>query len=908
MLSLNFDLEIALKKSIITPVTVLQIGGYDGIFGNTEIITYTRVGQEGLVIGDGWEIGGFSLSPGQTPNIAFTEGTTTKITQKIEPSTGVGSSISSMTIKLIDVAGDMTRLVSPGQVFDEVIGRNATVYMGESSVPWPEGYEPIFRGVIAEVIAEPNGVLIVLNNTDERKRASIAPRVSSPLAARMDYRSGQLGDLFFENRPDVTTAVTVTLVGGGTAGSEVVSVVGGAIEVTIQDDVSTASQIRKALENDVDVQQLIEVTIEGESSEPQLVGTVSLTTDTSALLEDGSLFLSPSDDEVLRVYGIADDELFEYTAKSTNTLTGITRGAENSLIEIHDVERSVDQVLRLKGNGIDLALRLMLSKGPASYMSQLPATSLGFYQVDYPLTNGIFFQEVDLESTFGVAPGDLLSITDAIELSNNVVDAIVTEVGRLEGGSYIIVNDTLIQEISTTAKISIKSQFNTLPIGLGMRPSEVDVAQHLFVRDTFLSSFTLDIFTEEINNTKDFLDREIYKPMSCYSVPRKGRSSVVIHSAPLADYELITFDRNSVTNPDRLKVQRSISKNFYNTVLYQYDYDPITRKYITPKRYEDTASLELIPDVGVRPYEVVSRGLRTSENAGVLSELSATRWLDRYHRGAEFINGIRTNFRTAYRLEIGDNVLVDYRDLKLSDFKTGSRSGTIKVMEVVNKVVDNATGEITIDVVNTVFEFDGRFGYISPASMTLEGSTDVKLLLAQSFGTRPYERESLKWEGHIGQTVVVRTVDFSTIYTTILRGFDGNVPQGMSVDQLPAAPGEGWIIEAPVYPTSSDTQDEAFWKSRYCFHSPRVAVANSVAISETEFEVDPSDVTKFFVGSVVRIHTEDFVEDSPELVVTAIDTDTNVITISGEAGFDIDDSHYVDLIGFPDQGPAYRIL
>jgi hypothetical protein len=58
-------------------------------------------------------------------------------------------------------------------------------------------------------------------------------------------------------------SITVAMVDGGTAGAEVVSVVGSAISVSMDDGVSTAQEIFDALEADAEAMALIEVEISG---------------------------------------------------------------------------------------------------------------------------------------------------------------------------------------------------------------------------------------------------------------------------------------------------------------------------------------------------------------------------------------------------------------------------------------------------------------------------------------------------------------------------------------------------------------------------------------------------------------------------------------------------------------------
>lgn len=810
-----------------------------------------------------------------------------------------------MVLSLIDPNGEITRLVSPGFQLPDVIGRKVTVYLGAQESSWPEDYNEIFRGVIQQVGAGAGFVDLTLNNTDEKKRAAILPRKTAVTTSGVDYRSVTFQDIFYKNREDITNVVDVTYVGGGMAGSESVVVGGGGYSITvqIQDMGSTAAQIRKAIENDPEANQLVEVKISGDSSQPQTIGSATLGISLDLTVDDASSFLLPSDGTTLRTFLKIKDELVEYTGITGNQLTGLVRGADSTTPAAYSPGEDIEQVIRLSGVGIDIALKLMLSNGPAYFEQDLPVASIEYFSPSLTVENAMFFVGVNLERDLGVRPGDLLTVVDATNPGNNVVDDVIQEVGLVNDGSYLITTSALVNEPSTSAKASFKSQFNVLPIGLGMLPSEVDVAEHVFVRDTFLSTLTLDIPVDEIPVGKDFLEKDVYLPMTCFSVPRKARSSVVFTVGPLPTYEVVTLDVTTVENPAALRVQRSMNENFYNQVQFDYDYRVINEKYGTRRNYPESPDQTDRP-VGIRPFKIEAKGFSSLAEGGTITERAADRLLRRYQNGAEFIKGIKVLSTVGYQIEIGDIVAVDYKSLKLSDFTTGDREGSIKLMEVQNKILDTKTGEVTVDVVNTVFGVSDRYGLISPSSQTGAGSTTTKLILKKSWSTKSFERESKKWNGYLNQNIIVHNEDFSTVYTTTIRGFDNNDPQGMSVDPIPAPPGEDWIIQCVEYPSSTDQAEEAFWKQRHAFFSPRVAVV--AGVSNQRFTVDSGDVGRFFIGSVIRVHTYDFSSDSPEVTVT--DIQGNDILTDKSLTFTPDSTFVVDLIGFPDKQQAYRVV
>jgi hypothetical protein len=903
-LQITDNLKQQLDSPQISPVMVAKVDGYQNVFGNINIKRYIKIGDPGLVIDGSWVIGGFSLLDNQSPYISFSTGTTTKISQKLEPSRGQGSSVSQMVLSLLDQNESVSELVSPGKVLTEMMGRRITIYLGAQESSWPEDYNVVFRGIVQEINAGPGIVELVLNNTEEKKRVTLAPKITSELSQDVQFRSAQVQDLLYKNKEDVANSITVNYTSGGTAGAEVVSISGGGytINVQIEAGVSTASQIKKAVENDDSANQLIEIKINGNSSNTQIVGSYVLGTSSIINLNDATEFIEPID--ALETFAVIGDELIQYTGKTGSQLTGVTRALAGTNAEFHAQDKSISQVLKLTGNGIDLALKIMLSKGPVYYEQGLSVRSFQTYTPSIVIDDAIFFYGVDLEVDLGVSAGDLLTTTGAVNPANNVTDAIILEVGKAEGGSYIVVSSNLVNEPSPSAcTASFKSQYNVLPIGFGMLPVEVDVAQHAYVRDTFLPIFPMELFFDNVTDGKGFLETQVYLPMTCFSVPRKGRSSIVYTVGPLPTYEVVLLDSKTVENPQALKVRRSLHENFFNQVQYDYDYNPVKNNYDTRKNYPQVVDKTKIA-VEAKPLSIQAQGLTSSGGGADRSERAAFRLLKRYSGAAEFIKGVRVLFSKGYQLEIGDVVAVDYADLKLTDFSSGTRSGPLKLMEVLNKTIDNKSGEVSIDLVNTVFGVNDRYGLISPSSKVGTGSTTTKIILQKSWSTRPFEKESKKWNGYLDQTVIVHSEDWSTVYVTKLRGFDTNDPIGMSVDTLPTAPGDGWIVQPPDYPSSSDDRLESFWKQRHAFFSPRVAVLSGV--SSTQFTVSSLDAARFFIGSYIRVHTYNFSQDSGDLVV--IDIQGNNIYVDNSIGFVPDNTHVVDLIGFPDKQQSYRVV
>jgi hypothetical protein len=902
---LTENARIAAKKTQTSPGLVFEIEDWPVVYGSAQLYKYVRIGDPGLLIGDEWVIGGFSLIDTLSPYFSYNTGSTTQFSQKLDISRARGSSVSQFVVSLVDKNEKISKLISPGFDLTEVLGRKCTVWGGFADTAWPDDYNQLVRGTIQDIESGSGYVSFIIANADEKKRTPVFISTTTDVAvSQVEYRSATMQDLFFQNRDDVPTLLTVTYIAGGTAGSEVVTVItASTIQVQIEAGVSTATQVRAAIENNAQANQLLTVKITGNGSDAQLVQSVTLN-DSSAITATTAGFDAPADGGVFQPYLKIEDELIKYTGLNSGSFFGLTRGEYGSTPAIHEVGQEIAQVWRLTDNGITLALKLMLSGGPTYFKENVEVEAFNVISPSDYLANSIYFDGLDVELLYGVAEGDLVTVTGASIAGNNQVDLVVLEVGRAYNGSFIVVSGTMFDETGSPAQVKFKSQYNVWPRGMGLLPDEVDVAQHQFIRDTFLPGRVLDIYVSDISNGKDFIEQQIYQPLACFSVPRKARASVNYHVGPLPTYEVVQLDAETVQNAKDLKIKRSTSKNFINTVVISMDYNPLTGDFAKTKTYTREEDKALIP-VGDKVFNIQSQGIRTDQDGDALADQTARRLLDRYSKGAEFIDGVKAKFGAFYQTEIGDVVSADYASLKMTDFTEGNRDGIVKVLEVINKVVDNKTGETKLDLVNTAYGVDDRLGFISPSSIVTTGSTTTKIKVQKSYGTKSFERESDKWRDHYGEQILVHSEDWSVQGLTVLQSIDNNDPQGMVVSPpLGFTPGAGYIVRIPNYPSSGNPNENLHWTQRYAFFDPQLQVV--AGISQTQFTVSVPAAARLFVGSKVRLHTEDFSEDSPEAEVTDITGVT--ITIDTATGFALNNTHYIELVGFPDKTPAYRII
>lgn len=487
-------------------------------------------------------------------------------------------------------------------------------------------------------------------------------------------------------------------------------------------------------------------------------------------VQDASEFWTPSADPSFECFVRINDEFFKYTGVSTNTLTGVTRNASplNYGQGAHAANDDVEFYYRLYGNGLDLARKLMLSGWDTTpSVEDIVVTNFVRISPTETVPNALFFFDRQIVDELGITVGDYVSTSGATNPANNFSNRQVTDIQFTEDGSYIVVDGAaLVEENNTAGLMELSSQWNTLPFGLKMKPDDVDLAEFINQYNQYLSADIFDFRINDEQEGKEFLEREIFFPMSAFSVPRKARSSIGIHAGPLPNADILVLSSANVENADQLKVRRSLSKNFCNQVTFNYDWDVLTETFKTTKNRPEPGDMtdRLVENIGDRPIIINSKGIRTADSGATRSQLSSNRFLNRYRRGAEYIDNVEVRFGEAFNREITDIVLVDFASLKLSDSKSGTRRGEARLMQIINKSMDIKTGKVQLSLVDTNFSNNTRYCLISPSSYIKTGISTTQFIIDPSFNEPYGANEYKKWDRFGQINIVVRSIDGVTRY------------------------------------------------------------------------------------------------------------------------------------------------
>jgi hypothetical protein len=604
--------------------------------------------------------------------------------------------------------------------------------------------------------------------------------------------------------------------------------------------------------------------------------------------------------DLVKSYVRINDELIRFTGKTATTITGCTRGQLGTSAASHGDGDQVESFYVLgdstaNSNAVDLALKLLISKSEPWAESTISNFRFG---PNLTMLNSVFVANKFLYTNENVLVGDLITVTGATNGTNNLTNQPILQIEETTVGTFIRTAVSLVPEDPTNAVCTFTSQYNTLPEGLGLTPNQVDVKEYIRTFDLFSSSLpNYEFYLKDTISGKDLINQEILFPAACYSLPRKGAVSIGKTTPPFAEFQTVTLDETNVLNADDLRMNRSVFENFYNAIAFKFQEDALTDKFLRGKVLFSATSQNRVK-TGNKIYKVESKGLRDNPDNVTVIEANAQRLIDRFQFGAEKIEGIKVPFSVGWNLEVGDSLVV--QGLQLLDSKDGERELTPRVMEVVNRSFNFRQGIIELDILDTAFSIDGRYGVVSPSSQVGVGSTSTSVVIKTSFGTDPTELERLKWTQYIGQVVLVHSEDWSVSGTATLLGFSPTNDNVMLLSAgLAFTPSENYIIDIAHYDNAG-----SYLKNVHCFFNPTVLIT---ANSMDQDVIEVATPSRFFVGSIIKVHSPDFSDDSIEAFVTDITGD--VLTLDRELGYlpQIDDE--VQLIGFvSDDGLPYRLL
>lgn len=689
----------------------------------------------------------------------------------------------------------------------------------------------------------------------------------------------------YTSAPGHTTDVSVTYANDGTAGAETVTIAGAAVTVHMQDGHSTAQQINTALANYY----------------------VSL----APLL---GWYLLPNANLVVQQ---AQSATFMVGATPGTQLGVIQRGARGTSAATHASGSTVAAAIQIgdktyNENAMDMALKVQLSGWGGPWISGVEISSIGQYPDPIPnqsTTSCIQFN-VDVVDTYGLVAGDWITITGSGTVTNNNIPFQIVRFQSQNGlpNRLVFVNtsaNSLAKDFSTSATVAFRSQYDCYPqdAGLKLTPKDVDVSQHQFIKNTFLGGNGNDLLffiTAQETSGKTWLESQVYFPIAAFSLTKRGKLSCGYNKPPLADQTLTVLTADNILQPDQIKPQRALNNRaFFNEIDIQYNPDDSGNfqsqsSFLQADSYSSIGILSTLP--------INSLGVYGGYSASNLLK-RAQFMLQRYGKAATLLQ-LLVNWEAGSVIDAGDTVVVqDDGKLQITNFSTGQRDLQTTLFEVIDRSLQIGTGNVQLKLLGNVgATVSDRFATISPSSIISAGSTSSQLIVQDSYGAIYPGNETEKWSNYIGLPIVVHSFDWSVSETTTLLSIDPINNYMLHVNPLGFTPSAGYIIDVPNYPTSVDPTVNQLYKAMHAFLDPSIAVVSG--IDNRNFTVGAGDIGKFKVGDFIRVHSSDYTSDSGDQTVSGISG--NQVTTTLSMGFTPSAGQLVELIGFADNGAAYR--
>jgi hypothetical protein len=505
------------------PNLVLKIESIEEIFGADFLEKFWRIGEEVFIGQEGLFIGGL-IREEKSRDLINLKGSSTSITQQLEQDKGSASSVTTVTINLIDPDAELTEKFNKKIV--ELLAKRATVSFMFKGTSYPEDAITLLDGLISGIDYETGNINIQVAHPFQYLRQ----------------------ELFFE------------------------------IETELRESVNASATTLEVL--------------------------------------NSTEFPTPV--AGFNTYVKIGDEIIQYEQvfkqPGENELQNCTRGALNTTASSHSAGDSVIILYELEGNCIDIALRLLLSQPRDEIIENVRLDVTSFIDArESGLINGaVFFAGVDLNRDFGITQGDRINVfakpgsPSSPDFRNYEIEFLASN----SSGSYVIVDEDWTGFKEEDYESSFISQFNAYPVGLGLVPRQVDVAEMVRINELFSADFPqMRLLIKSSQNATDIIAKDLFFPNGLYTIPRKGRVSVGRTTPPLAEFQTQTLNKDNIVDPAKIKLGRSVNRNFYNTLIYRYDEDSLEDRTLENIIVLSQESINQI-NFPNKPLEIVAKGFR----------------------------------------------------------------------------------------------------------------------------------------------------------------------------------------------------------------------------------------------------------------------------------------------------------
>lgn len=811
----------------------MEIEGVSTLYGIADTFTTVRYGDPDLVYGLPGLVYGGLRKLGGIKSYMMLDGSMT-IGQRIEPESGKGN-IGTLSITLIDKNGEISLLIAPGVVVDEILfKRQVRIWLGFTQTSYPEDYLIIYQGYFTSVDTPPGVVRFQISDTMSKVRQPIANMPMTKLSSAI-------------NNSTLTIPVF-----------------------------NTSGFYQQILGPDGTYDPLVETFIR---------------------IEDEIMSYGPA--------GLGGTQ-FNLTS----------RAVLGSVAVSHAIDAQVTNSIQIGSNVginvIEFILKLLLSGWDGPCETGVKLNSFVFIDSAPPqFTFNAFTLNQNAVIDLGLSVGDYFTISGASNPGNNVSGRITGFGDRLAVTNSVIFTDqTFILENPTTAVTSFRSQFDTLPIdiGLKMRMRDVDVATFLFIKNTYFTSAGSSNVRHYIDTAiqgLDLITTELCLPFGLYNISRFGRISLSITKPPLPGVgKLIQLDWTNVIDPDKIHVTRSTNnRSFYNLISYEFDFDPVSGNFGAIDYFFDTVSLNQMGDQ-VSQLPIQTKSLHSDLGGALIAQTRGNALLTRY-KTCTLIIELTVNWTVGSLIEVSDIVLiVDNGQLQIMNFETGVRNIGAQLYEVIDRQYNIMSGTVKLKVMSGLgFNVNSRFALYSPSSQITSGSTTTNIKLTPSYGQTSIVAEIAKWTPLVGLPIQVHSYDWTVVGTTTIVAAGDPDPTALTVfPALGFTPAAGYIVDIAPYPSDTNKLTDALLKTLYTHLNPSLAITSGV--DDFSFNVSLGDAALITQGSTIIVRVGNYSSQSPEVIVQSIVG--TLVTTAKSLGFTPSSSDVVIGVGFLDGNGFYR--
>jgi len=358
---------------------------------------------------------------------------------------------------------------------------------------------------------------------------------------------------------------------------------------------------------------------------------------------------------------------------------------------------------------------------------------------------------------------------------------------------------------------------------LGIDDDYIDVTGIEQIRDDYFpgTSWQMAFIISKKHTAKDWLEKEIFKPLNLYPCTTGGgKFTLKVFKPPLAYDDTQTFDEDNIVGiPDWDANLDAV----INEVEFHYGWDDTDQEFDHVQVEIDAVSLNN-RGPGKKPVLIKTKGLATDSQFPVIYG----RIFERYATPTIKIKA-KCLF-SQWLSEAGD--IVSFTHSLIPDLAAGTRGITGRLMEITNRSVDWQNGSVTIELLDTAFGATGSFGAISPA-MTVSSGTSATVFSVSSDDAAKF---TVGWSVDVFDARMREQATNQEI--TDITGTQITVSPGIG-----ATPQAGWIA---VF-TTTENQSTAQLNWANIRHAGAVASATS----STVFDMS-SGAAKFSEGETVR--------------------------------------------------------